>query len=161
MQKSGFTLFELLIVISIIGVMAAFLAPEFPSAERFSAREEVNKIHLLIEKSRNEALSEGKSFEFHFNSADSIIETVQMISEDVTETQTNEKLTSEKLELTNITLTKVEADRLYEAENFNFKLSAFNTPPSFKAYFEGENSFVLISNGTHAPLKVEPFYDEK
>lgn len=162
-NKSGFTLFELLIVLAIIGGMAAFLVPSFPSADNFSAREELNSVQMIIEKARNEALNEGKSFEFHLSPTEGLISIAQMVSEDLTETETVEKeeLVKETKELKSIRLVKVEADRLYETETFSFKLSAFSTPPTFKAYFEGDENYTLLSNGTHAPLRVEPYDDEQ
>lgn len=171
MKIGGFTLLELLVVLAIIGGMAAFLVPQFPSADHLNPRQEANQLRAFIEQLRKDCIEQNASVSIEINPAENSITATYKNQNLLIDPfkETSEEIKSERFEPkefnpSRLSIQKIIADKDYENEPFIFNLSGFTPPPAFELILIDNNDnhkgFKLISNSTQMPLVVESFSDE-
>ncbi|OQY00798.1 MAG: hypothetical protein B6I26_05835 [Desulfobacteraceae bacterium 4572_130] len=147
LNKLGFTLIELITVMSILGIVLFFVIPEFETFTYFSNSENsINKIILLVKKLKIKAVSENIDYFMHIDSRANKI----WISNDSMEIEKLNELKQKSM--TYMRIDSVELFNNIKQENEDIKIR-------FSKYEYSDMAFIHIqdNNNNYVTIKIEPF----
>lgn len=149
LQSRGFTLVELIVVISIIAILLVFSFPVFQNFHFFSnSKSQTGKIVRLITDLKKRALQNNVDYFMHINSDSGMV----WISNDSMDDELNEKAKENAIVLSeNFSILDVEFHGMAESGGTEYKIR-------FRK--QGYSDFALIhilENENNLTLKIEPF----
>ena len=149
LNKSGFTLIELITVMSIMGMILFFVIPKFKNFTYFSDSENsINKIVLLIKNLKIKAVSENIDYFMHIDYGTNKI----WISNDSMKIEKLNKLKQKAMIFSNdIVIDSVNLLNNINQENEDIKIR-------FSKYEYSDMAFIHIQdNNNYVTIKIEPF----